>query len=80
MEKSEIQIAEITDQMAQITVCPTLLERLKVAALLLAESEKKNEKLNEQIEKLKSRIEHLEERLNCAIENNLVNDFVNDWI
>ena len=78
MEKSEIQIAEITDQMAQITVCPTMLERLKVAALLLAEAEKKNEKLNEQVEQLKSRIEYLEEQLNCA--KNLAKDFVYDWI
>ena len=78
MEKSEIQIAEITDQMAQITVCPTLLERLKVAALLLAEAEKKNGKLNEQVEQLKSRIEYLEKHLNC--EKNLAKDFGNDWI
>ena len=53
-----------------------MTERLKAATLLLAESEKENERLNEQVEQLKSRIEYLEEQLNGSIENNLVNEFM----
>ena len=53
-----------------------MTEKLKVATLLLAESEKENEKLNEQVEQLKSRIEYLEEKLKDSIENDLVNEFM----
>ena len=53
-----------------------MTEKLKVAALLLAESEKENEKLNEQVEQLKSRIEYLEEKLKESMENDLVNEFM----
>ena len=53
-----------------------MTERLKAATLLLAESEKENERLNEQVEQLKSRIEYLEEQLNGSIENNLVKEFM----
>ena len=53
-----------------------MTERLKAATLLLAESEKENERLNAQVEQLKSRIEYLEEQINGSIENNLVNEFM----
>ena len=53
-----------------------MTKRLKAATLLLAESEKENERLNEQVGQLKSRIEYLEKQLNGSIENNLVNEFM----
>ena len=53
-----------------------MTKRLKAATLVLAESEKENERLNEELEQLKSRIEYLEEQLNGSIENNLVNEFM----